>query len=98
MPWSPAPPVSTAETSGKANESSIATAPVRSGHEDLNKVIPVTDPAVARRRAEVLGDGAVTPPGGSSKSSGFMTSADRRRELNRLAEDMELLFAEKITR
>ncbi len=45
------------------------------------------DPAVAQRRAEVLGEA----PEAAAKPT-FMSAADRKRELMRLAEDMELRF------
>ncbi len=52
------------------------------------------DPAAAQRRAEVLGD---TPSvAGQAETPQFMTSAERRRELAQLAEDMELRFLEKV--
>ncbi len=59
---------------------------------------PALDPQVARRRAEVLGetqDGATnTPPAKPT----FMAPRVRRNELNKLAEDMELMFVEKVIR
>ncbi len=48
---------------------------------------PVLDPKVAQRRAEVLGEA----PEAAAKPT-FMSPADRKRELMRLAEDMELRF------
>ncbi len=66
---------------------------------------PVDDPAVAKRRDEVLGR---TPDAGAvatgrqliRKAEGveFMSPRDRRRELQRLAEEMELLYADKVHR
>ncbi len=56
------------------------------------------DPAVARRRAEVLGEvprGAATV---STATAEFMAPRVRRSELNKLAEDMELMFVEKAGR
>ena len=59
---------------------------------------PKLDPAVARRRAEILGeipDGAARTP---EPSPEFMTPRARRAELHRLAEDMELMFVDKANR
>ncbi len=56
------------------------------------------DPAVAQRRREVL-DGIATaePPAGPlpalKEGSRLMSASDRRRELQSLAEEMELLYA-----
>jgi hypothetical protein len=52
--------------------------------------IAVTDPAVRKRRAEVLARGPVAAVKAGPK---FMTPRQRRRELQALSEDMELLFA-----
>ena len=59
---------------------------------------PALSPQVARRRAEVLGettDGATQAP---LATPDFMAPRVRRNELNKLAEDMELMFVEKVTR
>ena len=59
---------------------------------------PKLDPAVARRRAEVLGelpDSAAMAPKVAPR---FMAPRVRRTELNKLAEDMELLFVENVVR
>ena len=56
------------------------------------------DPEIARRRAEVLGetpDGAADAP---AATTGFMAPRVRRTELHKLAEDMELMFVEKVAR
>ncbi len=61
-------------------------------------LIPVDDPAVIRRRAEVLGivaSGDETP---GADTSVFMSPSERQRELHALAEEMELLFANELTR
>jgi hypothetical protein len=52
------------------------------------------DPAVAGRRAEVLADGKVTRD--EVATSGFMSARQRRTELLRLAEDMELQFLDTV--
>ncbi len=56
------------------------------------------DPEIARRRAEVLGevpDGAAKEP---AATTGFMAPRVRRTELQKLAENMELMFVENVTR
>ncbi len=56
------------------------------------------DPEIARRRAEVLGevpDGAAKEP---AATTGFMAPRVRRTELQKLAEDMELMFVDNVTR
>jgi hypothetical protein len=64
--------------------------PVREAH---NVIVPpptrsTVDLAVAQRRAEVLGEGSVTAP------DSVQPTADRRRQLLDLAEEMEFLAAE----
>ncbi len=56
------------------------------------------DPAVAQRRAEVLGEVEIAASGGAVEAPRFMTPGERQRELDALAEDMELLFVDKIGR
>ncbi len=56
------------------------------------------DPEIARRRAEVLGeapDGAANAPAAMPE---FMAPRVRRTELQKLAEDMELMFVDNVTR
>ncbi len=53
-------------------------------------------PDVAKRRAEVLGEAAVVAEAPAAPT--FMTPRVRRGELAKLAEDMELLFVEKVVR
>jgi hypothetical protein len=53
-------------------------------------------PDVAKRRAEVLGEAAVVAEAPAAPT--FMTPRVRRGELAKLAEDMELLFVEKMSR
>lgn len=57
---------------------------------------PSLDPAVARRRAEVLADGPV--PLRAADKPAFMTPAERVRELQRLAEEMEIVFTDRLAR
>ena len=70
----------------------IRTVPETPGLEDD----PFEDPALARRRAEVLGE--VEVAASDSAAPEFMTPRERQRELDALAEDMELLFVDKIGR
>ena len=60
--------------------------------------VAANDPAAARRRAEILG--APVPSKetsvGESNKPAFMTPGERRRELLRLAEDMELQFLDTV--
>ncbi|MCH8037778.1 MAG: hypothetical protein IIC53_11755 [Proteobacteria bacterium] len=62
---------------------------------------PVDDPAVAKRRAEVL-DGIAAfdsaPEVTLAEGETLMGPEERLRELYRLAEEMELLFVTKLTR
>ncbi len=66
--------------------------------EDGTKTVPVTDPVIARRRAEVLNEAPKPVTSGSKNPPQFMKPRQRRRELERLAEEMELMFAEKLSR
>ena len=104
----PAPAPSTAAPSGPG-----ATAP--SGETAQAALVralpPVDDPAVAKRRAEVL-DGigaldsapvlpgleAAAPEVALAEGETLMSPEERRRELYALAEEMELLFVTKLTR
>lgn len=71
------------------------------------KTVPISDPAVVKRRAEVLGE-APAPSETPSKSSDgeitiaegetLMTPRERRKELFALAEEMELMFLKKLSR
>ncbi len=72
--------------------------------------LPTDDPAVAKRQAEVLNGASSTgtPSTANAKTKGgeyaiaegetLMTPRERRRELHNLAEDMELLFLDKLSR
>jgi len=64
--------------------------------EDL---LPTDDPAVRQRRAEVLGTaGPEAAPATMAADPAFMAPQLRRRELQVLSEEMELLFSELISR
>ncbi|MDP6565682.1 MAG: hypothetical protein QF578_12715 [Alphaproteobacteria bacterium] len=56
---------------------------------------PITDPAVLRRRAEVLAEGPIKTTVAQPR---FMSPRDRRRELHALSEEMELMFARTMAR
>ena len=51
------------------------------------------DPAVAKRRAEVLGEGPLPPA-----EDRLMSPEQRRRELFNLAEEMELFYVKRLSR
>lgn len=61
-----------------------------------NKPARTLPPEVAKRRAEVLGEAAERPVEAAAAPT-FMTPRVRRGELAKLAEDMELLFVEKMS-
>jgi pyruvate/2-oxoglutarate dehydrogenase complex dihydrolipoamide acyltransferase (E2) component len=56
------------------------------------------DPYVARRRAEVLGEATGDGATDTTVATEFMAPRVRRGELHKLAEDMELMFVEKVSR
>jgi hypothetical protein len=59
----------------------------------------ILDPAVAKRRAEVLNDNPTPDPTPVlKKGDRLMSASDRRRELLALAEEMELLYAKSVSR
>ena len=74
--------------------------------EDGKKAVPeiistlpnqpqISHPEVLQRRAEVLAEGPVQ---NATNTPNFMSPRDRRRELHALSEEMEMLFAQSITR
>ncbi len=56
------------------------------------------DPEIARRRAEVLGEVPDSTAKEPAATTGFMAPGVRRTELQKLAEDMELMFVDNVTR
>jgi hypothetical protein len=97
------PPTVIKGTRGKNNQIRTPTAPVK---EDSKKQVSKTavaspnmpsssDPAVLRRRAEVLAEGPIQK---AADAPHFMSLHDRRRELHALTEEMELLFAQTMAR
>ncbi len=70
--------------------------------------LAVTDPAVAKRRGEILAGIAPNPPEAKlppeskrpalKEGEPMMTPAQRRKELYSLAEEMELLYARTVSR
>jgi hypothetical protein len=70
---------------------------------ELAKLLPV-DQAVAKRRAEVMaaavpaaaGPAAQVPE--SAKKQVFMSREERQRELHQLAQEMELMFVDKVVK
>ena len=103
VPVAPAPLVRRAPAP-KGQEVEIAKAadvPPKSAVQiDADKAAEIAqkDPAAARRRAEVLGE--QTAATGKSETTAvtakFMSPRERRRELARLAEDMELRFLDSV--
>lgn len=60
-------------------------------------LLPTVTPEIAQRRAEVLG--TQSPPAVTTVRAPepvFMSPAERRQELTRLAQDMEMFFARKV--
>jgi len=91
----PAAPVveATAPPAPVASETAASTpTPVTPAATEL---VPTSDPAVQRRRAEVLG---TAPAETAATTEGFMSPQLRRRELQVLSEEMELLFSQLIAR
>jgi hypothetical protein len=88
----------------KGQEVEVAAAPkipARSAVQiDADKAASVArkDPAAARRRAEVLAEvtGKQEVAANEPAKPKFMTPRERRRELQRLAEDMELRFLDTV--
>lgn len=74
----------------------VTVAAKAAGHGGASAGDPSLDPAVARRRAEVLADGPV--PLRAADKPAFMTPAERVRELQRLAEEMEIVFTDRLAR
>ena len=90
-------------TQEQNNQIRTPTAPVKEdGKKPIRKTVVVSpnppsnsDPAVLRRRAEVLAEGPVQKTADTQR---FMSLHDRRRELHALTEEMELLFAQTMAR
>ena len=59
---------------------------------------PRLDPAVAKRRAEILGTAPAADAGQSEPAPAFMAPRLRRAQLHRLAEDMEIMFVDNTVR
>jgi hypothetical protein len=76
-------------------EAPVAETPV--APKRVNKPARTLPPDVAKRRAEVLGEAAEVAAARPTSPT-FMTPRVRRGELAKLAEDMELLFVEKVVR
>ncbi len=87
----PAKPVPVAKA--PVTETPVAAKPAPKRQAKPARTLP---PDVAKRRAEVLGEAAVVAEAPAAPT--FMTPRVRRGELAKLAEDMELLFVEKVVR
>jgi hypothetical protein len=90
----PAPPPATAPVAAKA------TPPTDTAPQVANVAAqgapPLGNPAVARRRTEVLG--AVDGQPALAEGTALMAPEERRRQLFSLAEDMEFIFVKRIAR
>ena len=62
---------------------------------DASIKVPPVPPAVAKRRAQVLAKGKPVPVALKAGTS-MMLASERRRELDALAEEMEMLYIEKV--
>ena len=58
-------------------------------------MVPPVPPAVAKRRAQVLAKGKPVPVA-LKAGTAMMLASERRRELDALAEEMEMLYIEKV--
>jgi len=88
-----------APQAGGSRDGSVAVPPRAAKPRKVSDVlIRGLDPAVARRRAEVLGEVRDGTVGGAAATPQFMASRVRRGELHKLVEDMELMFVEKAGR
>ncbi len=76
----------------------VSKAPVAQPAKAAPAPAPMLDPKVARRRADDLGEMPVAATKTPPAKPDFMAPRVRRNELNKLAEDMELMFVEKVTR
>ncbi|MGE4658086.1 MAG: hypothetical protein AAEI08_04045 [Gammaproteobacteria bacterium] len=77
----------------------VAAAEVKPEPPELQGGLPyIDDPVVAQRRAEVLGEPEVASVTGEDTQLSLMSPRERQRELFSLAEEMELLFVEKVGR
>ncbi len=102
-------PAGVSEIDAATKAEAVASAPPTLGSPDTEgpelpaaQPLPaVRDPAVAKRRAEVLG-GVASADGGASvalaEGEQLMSPEQRVRELHALAEEMELLFVDKMAR
>ena len=108
QPLAPAPKEPVAQTA----EAPVATAsqdPPPSNADLLDQLPPVSDPAVAKRRAEVL-EGLTAPPAAQAvaateapelvlaEGQALMSDEERLKQLYVLAEEMELLFVQKLAK
>ena len=94
-----------AEMKKIAAESAAAAVPETIGRDVAERPVhrtPQFDPAKVKATPTApAGQAKAKPAAESGEEDGevkFMTSKQRRRELNRLARDMELMFADKLTK
>ena len=96
-PAEPAPKTEVAASAAVEREGAPGEA---EGRVAASALPAVTDPAVAKRRAEVLDGIAVAdraPSMALAEGERLMSPEQRVRELHALAEEMELLFVNKMT-
>jgi len=95
------PPMPQARQVAKRPEPKPAPKGVQAAAEMSVPPVPPVPPAVAQRRAEVLGEAAPTPAPAPKRvrlepGTTMMSAAERKRELDALAEEMEMLYIQKI--
>lgn len=93
------PPMPEAQQVAKRPEPKPAPKGVQTAAAASTPSVPPVPPAVAQRRAEVLGEAAPAPAPKRVRlepGTTMMSSADRKRELDALAEEMEMLYIQKI--
>lgn len=94
-PSSPPPPVAEPEY----HPAPIPEPPVTTATTAAPPPKPALSPEVARRRAEVLGGADSAAPAPAPRpGKQLMTAEQRHRELMLLSEEMELLYARKVSR
>ena len=108
QPAAPAPEVPVTQRA-EAPAATASEAPPPSNAGLIDQLPPVSDPAVARRRAEVL-EGLTPPPAVQraaaaeapelvlAEGQALMSDEERLKQLYVLAEEMELLFVQKLAK
>jgi hypothetical protein len=84
--------------SAAVNPPAAAPPPPAKPRKAAGAPVRALDPDVARRRAEVLGEATGDGATDTTAATEFMAPGVRRGELHKLAEDMELMFVERVSR